>query len=392
MGNVSYIFGNGLDMQLGLPTQFLDFYNWTLTNYKDTENMFIPINNDLINKKSEWADFETKLVDVISKFLKITLDESLIEKYREEMEEDFTDIYDRYKNSGLDANDFIDNDFNDFISLFQDYIKIINDSLTKQDSYKETLEKINDDLKKVTRLIEVRHKVLKPIKENITKNRSMPKSFNYFTLNYTNVVSDLGKTLETAPSIKVGKDSLLFRKGRKSYLHGFLPRKGMMDGIVIGTYSIDDFDKSIRHLVEPEDFCKFDYISDAFQREPYSSLIETLTDDHCIICYGLHLGNSDTKLKEIIFNNLAKYKDNILVYYKYEHISGGRLPKKERAVIRKTKAELLEGVSEEIKSSIQERIYVIPIRADHNLINESNIILTNEDRSNILNTKPVEQL
>lgn len=392
MGNVSYIFGNGMDMQLGLPTRYIDFFDWVHTNYDDTENIFIPIDNELIEKRSEWADFENIIAGIISDFIKITENNALIDEFRKTKNKDYESTYNRFKEKNIGVIEFINIDFDDFIDLFQNYIEIINNYVSKKEIYKDTIKEINSDLKKINTLLATREKIIKEIHKNIIRSTGYEKKINYFTLNYTNIVSHLFNDIPSYPELTSWNNMVRFKKGICSYLHGFLPREGNEDGIVIGTHSVNDFDEEIRNMIKPDDFCKFEYISDAFQKEPYIHLVNNLDDNHCIICYGLHLGNSDKKLKEILFDNLVQNENNILIYYSFNHIIGGRIPKKEQSIINKTKKDLFNDFSEEIKNKVEKRVYVIPIRESHNLIKNKNRILSEEDCDIIKNTKPLEQI
>lgn len=387
MGSVSYIFGNGMDMQLGLPTQFEDFYNWVENNHKDVNNMFLPIKDNLIGKRLEWSDFETKFAVVISRFVKVTLDPSLIEKYEQDFNEDYTYVYNRFLNQEHDINNFLNEEFDVFIGLFQKYIEIINNYLSSKEDYDKKLEEIRKNLNKVNQLSINRPNVINPIHENLLSGLDYNRKLNFFTLNYTNVVRDIFKLYGSEFTITSRNNQIHIKKGDIAYLHGFLPKPNMDDGIVIGTHSIDDFDSSVREVINDFDFCKFEYIKQIFGRTPYKKLTDVLDNSHCIICYGVHLGHSDKSLKEILFKNLTNNKENILIYYKHKSLTGARLAKKEYTLINETKDELLYGFPEELKESIKERIFIIPIRDSYNLINDNNILLNSEDKSKIIGTK-----
>lgn len=387
MGSISYIFGNGMDMQLGLPTRFEDFYNWVENNHPDTKNMFLPFKDNLIGTRIEWSDFEAKFAIVISRFVRVTIDSSLIEKYAHDFNEDYTHVHNRYLNQEEDVNGFLNEEFDVFIDLFQKYIGVINNYLSTKEDYDSKLEDIRRNLNKVNQLPINRPNVINPIHENLVSGISYKRKLNFFTLNYTNIVRDVFNLYSSEFSITSRNNELNIKKGTVAYLHGFLPKPDMDDGIVIGTHSISDFDASVRDIINEFDFCKFEYIKQIFGRKPYKRLTDALDNSHCIICYGVHLGNSDMSLKEVIFKNLAENKENILIYYKHKTLTGARLAKKEYILINDTKNELMNGFSDEIKEAIKDRIFIIPIRDSYNLIDDNNTLLNGGDREKIIGAK-----
>ena len=77
--NVSFIFGNGFDINLGMKTSYVDFYNWYIKN-KD-EYFARVIKNDMKSGINIWADLELELgvftERLDSKSIEVYLDEKV---------------------------------------------------------------------------------------------------------------------------------------------------------------------------------------------------------------------------------------------------------------------------------------------------------------------------
>ncbi|HEM5168133.1 TPA: tryptophan synthase subunit beta, partial [Streptococcus suis] len=94
--NITYIVGNGLDLQYGLKTRYKDFYNYQKSKYDERKKkgysnyIYESLFKDQVNDYENWSDFEISIGELTQKNLDITVTEDNKEKFID----DFADVVD----------------------------------------------------------------------------------------------------------------------------------------------------------------------------------------------------------------------------------------------------------------------------------------------------------
>ena len=78
--NITFLVGNGFDINLGLKTQYKDFYPYYLEKNQKKDDLIL---NAIRNESYElWADLEAKLGDLLSEISEDQIDQFLDDKER----------------------------------------------------------------------------------------------------------------------------------------------------------------------------------------------------------------------------------------------------------------------------------------------------------------------
>ena len=174
--NITYIVGNGLDLQYGLKTRYKDFYEFQNKVYisrKENEEeysnfIYDSLFSDKVNDYENWSDFELSIG-------KLTKDSDLISS-NIEMKEDFID------------------DFSEVVDDLREYLRLQQEQNLEEGIVIDFVSTLND-MKNSLPLIN-QSAIEKKYKENLYQHDIV----NILTLNYTNVFDRLydrsGKSFE----------------------------------------------------------------------------------------------------------------------------------------------------------------------------------------------------
>ena len=95
--NITYIVGNGLDLQYGLKTRYRDFYDYQNKLYSDRKAkegylnfIYESLFADEVNEYKNWSDFELSIGNLTKENSEIIVSEETKNKFID----DFTDVID----------------------------------------------------------------------------------------------------------------------------------------------------------------------------------------------------------------------------------------------------------------------------------------------------------
>ena len=95
--NITYIVGNGLDLQYGLKTRYRDFYDYQNKLYSDRKAkegylnfIYESLFADEVNDYENWSDFELSIGNLTKENSEIIVSEETKNKFID----DFTDVID----------------------------------------------------------------------------------------------------------------------------------------------------------------------------------------------------------------------------------------------------------------------------------------------------------
>lgn len=276
--NITYLIGNGFDINLGLKTKYTDFYDEYIASVKDLDDtdcrkeFAMKINDNYEN----WADFETGFAENIT--------------------------------GGKDAVIKILSDFNE---KFTSYLM----SETSKCSYNspDIRKELEAFLYRWIDLLEIRDKrLIEPTFKIITQNNV---NINFINFNYTDVLQNLLKPLvwDTKILVEICSNTYLLLNNHIQ-IHG-----KMYDNIIIGIDSLeqilDEETKKDRTLGK---YCVKREINESlgFSAEE-SGFIEAIKSSSIIIAYGLSFGKTDLCRWKIVSEWIREDEHHFFVIFKY---------------------------------------------------------------------------
>ena len=165
--NITYIVGNGLDLQYGLKTRYKDFYEFQNKVYisrKENEEeysnfIYESLFSDKVNDYENWSDFELSIG-------KLTKDNDLISSSIE-MKEKFID------------------DFSEVVDDLREYLRIQQEKNLEKGNIIDFVSTLNDMKKSLPAINQT------VIDKKYNENLYQSDIVNILTLNYTNVIDKL---------------------------------------------------------------------------------------------------------------------------------------------------------------------------------------------------------
>ena len=275
--NVTFIIGNGFDINLGMKTRYSDFYKW----YIEKDEYFARvIKNHLSNGISTWADLELELGKFTAK-----LSENDIEMF-------------------ISEKDRLD------ISLCE-YLRIENQKVGID--YALAGEKLRTCTEKFYKHFD--DKYMNEYRNQL-KSVFVPIDYKFITLNYTDVLdricTDALKVLkpELSHKIRDGSD-IIDRISKPLYLHGTLN-----DGMVIGVANKNQ----IANGKFREDYKCTDYFIKSNLNEKLGKLriekAKEIIDNSRYIClFGTSIGETDMLLWHYVASWLMSSVDRRLALF-----------------------------------------------------------------------------
>ncbi|UXU70207.1 bacteriophage abortive infection AbiH family protein [Mammaliicoccus sciuri] len=372
--NLTYVLGNGMDLQLGLPTSFFDFYKWAEKNNK--ENMFLPHTYEEKNI-DDWADYETVLINIFNDYL------ILYSEYDKELNfPKYLDIYteqlDKHKNETLSKDkveffSFLVDQVDNVSTVLEEYLLVIDNKVKNIKDVEATFVKIKERLLYIDKFFQANTRQRDRIDAYISKFNSMQRRINIITLNYTCTSEMLYYAFKSSEDVIINKKPLIFHNANKLlYLHGRLTSPQWSEGITIGVHSTDEIDENYRDLEDAKYLAKSVKMSDIIGSKVYKNATEILSDNgNIIICYGVSFGKSDKALLAAVVNKARKNKALIIFYEYVQKNNGNTLPRTVRHLKKRILNKIYSSFSDltdEEKENINNNLIAIPIDDNKNLI------------------------
>jgi len=317
--NILHLFGNGFDINLGMKTRYIDFYEYYIeksTNSLVIENLRENIAKDQIN----WSDLEMAFGRYTSNFKNI---------------EEFDKAYEDIVNS---LCDYLDEEF-----LNYDFSKLNTDVFLKDLCVPEEFLSTQD---------------IHEIFEYKNKWGQASKIINIINFNYTQTIEKILENREISSTIGTYHGSNHYLK-EIIHIHGFTNDRtilGVNDLSQVSNLSFHDDSDFIEALIKIE--------SNSRQRHNVDKQCEKLINSADLICvFGCSLGETDKFWWELIVHNL-KRGVKVIIFFRAEE-QNKRLAHKEIRIQRKVRELFLEfsDLTDDEKELYSNNIYV-KINAD----------------------------
>lgn len=282
--NITFLIGNGFDLNLGLKTSYQDFYKYYLKQ-KNNDIDIRYFKKDIFDNLDNWSDAELELG-----------------KYT--------------KNFYGNVQQF-ENCYNDFLSELSKYLEEEQNKVKINSSEKSIsiqMDKIVDNFYTTNFLT---NKSFETINKVISSRFNEGWRFNFINFNYTNTLEQIIKTSnKTSNLIHRGSNGSNYSNFiiEPIYIHGKLN-----DGMVLG---VDNPNQISSDAFKNDDMFKNYFIKSNAISE-YGTMTTSLSkqtiESSKIICvFGMSFGDTDRTWWNTIKNWLNKEKDNQLILYIYE--------------------------------------------------------------------------
>lgn len=322
--NITFMFGNGFDIGLGMPTKFEHFYNEYCKNI-DSSNDNIRCFKTTLKEWLESTDKEKKVVDWA----------------------DFE------KTFGKHSLDFEVNEKREYLERFQDFVSSFN-------LYLENVEKCTnlENISAITKVINEALKNYKAIRkedadeiEAFYRRFGLNRLYNFVSFNYTKTVDAFYNALK----VHLGRDSNR-GVGNLVHIHGYIEDSmivGVNDSSQILKEEFSEDPEVIDTLVKPR--------QNTTSRTGHEKELRSVIDSSHVICvYGMSIGDTDKKWWDYISNWLAGHESRILVILQYESKYSPKLPYIQSNFTKPILEKFLgfSSLPDDKKQKIIERIYI----------------------------------
>lgn len=310
---ISFLIGNGFDLNLNMKTSFHDFLQYYLKKENDSLNV-LNLKNFIIQDIKEWSDLELALG-----------------KYTENIK------------SETDLDEILD----DMIVSLSEYLKMEQEIIR---SLRFDVNKFISNLIMPELVLEARDKI------EIERHKSIWKDskwrLNIVSLNYTDTIEFLLDNRGSDGVIGSNGFSQDVKFGEVIHLHGNLRKK-----MILGVNDVTQIDNI---EFKNNDFIKHSFIkefSNFASRDDVDSLCSDIFANSNLICvFGSSLGVTDKKWWKHISNCILNNECYLIVFWYSENQSNElRNYKFNYLVDDKIKAKLLE--LSDIDSSLSEKYF-----------------------------------
>lgn len=279
--NITYVVGNGLDIQYGLKTRYKDFYNYQIERYiqikksGQTNCIYEALLEDERNQFENWSDFELSLGILTKDKPEIVSDGKSCEKFID----NFMEVID-------DLNEYLRNEQNNF--------KLDG----KQIDFRRTLDNLKADLPQANQHL---------IDSSIQKAGISHDSINILTFNYTNIIDELYK------QSKKEWEGSFTSNNYSTFIKGSIHAHGTLDfNLVLGLSNEEQFSEQFYDTYK-RFLLKQSLLSDS--REELDNRNKTIINSSdIIIIYGMSIGETDTYFWNMIANHSVENNIPVIVY------------------------------------------------------------------------------
>ena len=279
--NITFLIGNGFDVNLGLNSKYTDFYPYYIESTKDLDddNIIKKFSSKIKDNYETWGDFESAFA----------------------------------KNACGTAENVRDILY-DFSSKFAQYLKTQTELCDYSND--ENLSKFRYFLINGHNYLEDKHtQIISSIYNNANENITV----NFVNFNYTDTLTRLIYSYKSKHNIDVLRDFIYNSHKLKESFGETLHIHGALGGnIIIGTSSKDQFsDDNLKNDPAVAKYCVKsavnNYIGKAVIEEKFKEMINS---SRIIYSYGLSFGESDKSRWDVISNWIRKDQSHKLVIYK----------------------------------------------------------------------------
>nr|WP_276516877.1 AbiH family protein [Lactococcus carnosus] len=343
--DITFLLGNGFDIQCGLKTSYLDFYNHILEkkysidlNKEFDEKLISKIDNIIYQEIYEskdniknWADLEFQL-GVFTKQLK---EENQVGRLADKFLEDFEDLWD-------DLRDYLETiQIQDDIEISEDFSEVL--SITMDNFFEGLLSQEYDEINNM-----------------LIENTGSPFNYHFISFNYTNSLqkiiknaSDISKInqFNSTSWIQIFDDKIINVHGTVDNLLTL----GLNDESQLATDFFDIAD--LYDLIKPMSLEN----NREYMRRDAENVIQ---GSDIIVIFGMSIGSTDKHWWEKIANTLLKNENKKLIIHLYEEKLSSSAPRRKRIRRESKENEFLSlldslDLSEEQGLQLRKQMYVV---------------------------------
>lgn len=326
--NITYVVGNGLDLQYGLKTKYKDFYDFQHKVYierkeKDEYSNLIyeSLFSDKINEYENWSDFELSIG-------KLTKDNDLISSSIE-MKEKFID------------------DFSEVVDDLREYIRLQQEQNIEEGIVIDFVSTLND-MKNSLPVIN-QSTIDKKYKENLYQHDIV----NILTLNYTNVFDRLYDRSVKSFENKLRNNSYNFDIKSPIHVHGTVDICTVL-GVSDNTQISNSFDEE-----QKESLIK-NLVLKSYRENMDVKNGDIIKNSDIIILYGVSLGETDRYIWSQIAERSISGSVPVIIYNYVPHFDPGN-PTRVKRLYKMVEDKFIQnsGIDLELEKKLRDNLIVV---------------------------------
>lgn len=327
--NITYIVGNGLDLQYGLKTRYKDFYEFQNKVYisrKENEEeysnfIYESLFSDEVNDYENWSDFELSIG-------KLTKDNDLI-------------------SSSIEMKEVFIDDFSEVVDDLREYLRLQQEQNLEEGIVIDFVSTLND-MKNSLPLIN-QSAIEKKYKENLYQHDIV----NILTLNYTNVFDRLydrsGKSFEN----KLRNNSYNFYIRSPIHVHGTVDICTVL-GVSDDTQISNGFDEE-----QKESLIK-NLVLKNYRENMDVKNSNIIKNSDIIILYGVSLGETDRYIWSQIAERSISGSVPVIIYNYVPHFDPGN-PTRVKRLYKMVEDKFIQnsGIDLESEKKLRDNLIVV---------------------------------
>ena len=275
--NITFFIGNGFDINIGLATQYSQFYPYFIKNANDNNMIKTWING---NEKL-WSDLEEKLGQEISK-----IPEGELEKF-------------------YDDKDELDRLLIEYLEQEQDKYGFEDTETIKKEFSKSMLNFYS----------ELPVEDVASIKKTMDVYKDDDFEYSYITFNYTNVLDRIVGLYDSKASVIATHHG---RNGtRSNRINQIIHIHGTTDEEMI--LGVNDVEQIGNDLLKDEELFLDTFIkkrmNNSIGQRKTEKAIEIINKSHIVCVFGMSIGNTDKMWWEVLVEWLVTNENNKLVIF-----------------------------------------------------------------------------
>ncbi|MBM6742654.1 AbiH family protein [Enterococcus gallinarum] len=343
--NITFLLGNGFDIQCGLQTSYINFYEYILKKKYSIE-LTQDRNDKLVSKIDNMIYSEIyKSKDNIDTWADLELQLGIFTKRLKEENQD-TKLADKF----LDDFEVLREDLNDYLKGIQ-----IQDDIQISDDFSDILFTTMDKF-----FYKVLEQEYDEIKFMLSENTNSHFNYRFISFNYTNSLEIILQNCKKTAKNNSFNSSNLQQILNKEVInvHGVIDRfltLGLNDETQLAS---DFFDKDdLIDLLKPDSLAN----SREYRRRNAENTIE---NSDIIVIFGMSMGSTDKHWWEKIADVLLKAKNKKMIIHLYEKEPSYLSGRKVRLRREKKEGEFLShlddlDLSDEKISQLRKQIYIV---------------------------------
>lgn len=326
--NITYIVGNGLDLQYELKTRYQNFYeyqNKIYTNKKKNEGysnlIYESLFSDKVNNYENWSDFELSIGQ-------LTINNDITfysEDKRNKFISDFSDVVDDLRNYLKQEQDKID------------YTKYKIDFETTLNNIRKELPAVNQSA----------------IDKKYNDNPLQHDTVNILTLNYTNVIDRLYELSEIQFRNKLRNNNFFFNINAPIHAHGTID--------ICTVLGVSDETQIAKNFTEEDKEALIKTLTlKSFRENMHINNSNIIQNSDIIILYGVSLGKTDKYLWEQIAERSVNSSVPIIIYHYVPDFDAGN-PLRVRSIYKKVEDKFIDSIDIEsqLKKKMRENVIIV---------------------------------